>query len=166
MKDLFAIAKITRAAGMKGEVRVKPLSRYFDDYIEERPLFIGFSENMSQKVVLEGKVGMGKGVRYRFREVKSRAEAEALIGQYLYAQVPEDDKIHWISGELIGALVMTDTGHWVGELSEILWLPSNDVYVIRNGDREILIPVIPEVINRVDREAGVIVITPMDGLLD
>ncbi|NOZ03697.1 MAG: 16S rRNA processing protein RimM [FCB group bacterium] len=167
MKNLFAIAKITRAAGLRGEVRVKPLSRFFDNYVEERPLYVGFSEELSREVTLDGKIGIGKAVRYRFKGVESRDEAEALIGQYLFASVNEDDKIHWISSDLLGATVLTETGQYVGELTEILWLPQNDVYVIRDGDnREILIPVIKEIVTRVDLETGLILISPMDGLLD
>ena len=48
---------------------------------------------------------------------------------------------------------------------EILWLPTNDVYVIRNKDKEVLIPVVPEVITSISWENEQIVIIPMDGLL-
>jgi len=38
--------------------------------------------------------------------------------------------------------------------------------LIKNGEREVLIPVIPEIIKNVDLTGGVVVISPMDGLLD
>ena len=38
---LFAIAKITRATGLKGDVSIRPLIRQFDEYVD-RDLFIGF----------------------------------------------------------------------------------------------------------------------------
>ena len=47
-----------------------------------------------------------------------------------------------------------------------MWLPNNDIYVIKNGSQEFLIPVIPEVIKRLDHDKKIILITPMDGLLD
>ena len=49
---LFPIAKITRASGLNGEVGVRPLIRQFDDYVE-KPLFIGFDENLARDVKLE-----------------------------------------------------------------------------------------------------------------
>ena len=49
---------------------------------------------------------------------------------------------------------------------DVIWLPASDVYVIQDESKEILIPVIPEVINRVDFQNKEIIITPMDGLID
>ncbi len=166
MQDLFAIAKVTRASGLNGEVRVRPLSRYFDSYVEDKPLFIGLSKNMSREVKLKEKIGIGKKVRFQFNGVESRDEAEALIGQYVYVAVDHSDRIHWIAEDLLGADVISNDGEYVGILAEILWLPNNDVYVIKNGEREVLIPVIPEIIKNVDLTGGVVVISPMDGLLD
>jgi len=166
MEKLFAIAKITHAAGLKGEVRVRPLSRYFDDYISGNSLFLGFSESISREVTLVNQIGNGKKIRYQFSGVESRNDAEAMIGQIIYASVGESEEIRLISKDLIGATVVTESGDVIGELNEILWAPSNDIYVINNGTREFLIPVIPEIIKEVSSESGVIVIVPMDGLLD
>ena len=61
--------------------------------------------------------------------------------------------------------MVTNSSQFVGNLMEILWLPTNDVYVIRNKDKEVLIPVVPEVITSISWENEQIVIIPMDGLL-
>ena len=45
-------------------------------------------------------------------------------------------------------------------------LPANDVYVIARGKKEVLIPVVPEIVRSVDIQMGLVTITPMDGLLD
>ncbi|MBC8215927.1 MAG: 16S rRNA processing protein RimM [Candidatus Marinimicrobia bacterium] len=165
MKKLFAIARITKPAGLKGEVKVRPLSRYFNDYVLNKPLFLGETEELSRQILLKESVGAGKQTRYHFEGIDSRDEAESMIGQVIFASVPDSDKILWISGDIIGFVVVTDTGKIVGELAEILWLPSNDIYVIRDGSREMLIPVIPEIVKKVDVESGVILISPVDGLL-
>ena len=60
----------------------------------------------------------------------------------------------------------TDSGNLIGKLMEILWLPTNDVYVIRNREEEVLIPVIPEIMKAILWEEKLIIITPMDGLLN
>ena len=44
---LFAIAKITRATGLKGDVSIRPLIRQFDEYVD-RDLFIGFDKNFAK----------------------------------------------------------------------------------------------------------------------
>jgi 16S rRNA processing protein RimM len=112
------------------------------------------------------KASDGKQVRCLFKGIDSRSEAEAINGKYVYASVDPDDEINQVSSDLIGYTVVTDIGDIVGELIEILWAPVNDIYVIRNNDREILIPVIPEVIKSIYYDEKAIEITPMDGLLD
>ncbi len=166
MERLFAIAKIVQATGLNGEVRLRSLSRYFSDYMGRHPLYLGFSEDLAREIRLEEQANSGKRERYQFRGINTREEAEALIGQIVFVNVPEDDFINLSSDNLIDFDVITNTGEHVGVLVDILMLPANDVYVIESGNREILIPVIPEIINGVDEEDGCIVITPMDGLLD
>ncbi len=163
---LFPIARITQAAGLKGEVRLRPLSRYFEEYIEEKPLFLGVSEEYSRETRIVKKVGLGKRIRFLFDGIETRAEAESLIGQTLFARVTEHDNIVQVSEDIIGSTVITDVGDYIGELTEILWLPANDVYVIRQGTKEVLIPVIPEIVKSVNLEEGLVVIHPMDGLME
>ena len=61
---------------------------------------------------------------------------------------------------------MTKENKWVGILKEILWLPSNDVYVIQKEKREFLVPVIHEIVQHLDWESETLVISAMEGLLD
>jgi 16S rRNA processing protein RimM len=166
MEKKFAIARVSKPFGMKGAVRLAPLSRYCEEYISEKPIFLGDSETSSKEIVLLEKARDGKQVRCVFKGIDSRDEAEAIKGKYVFASVLIDDEINQISGDLIGYTVVTDIGDIVGELIEILWLPVNDIYVIRNEEREILIPVIPEVIKSIYHDERSIEITPMDGLLD
>ncbi len=166
MERLFAIAKITRATGPSGEVRLRPLSRYFNEFLEDRPLFLGFSQDLAHEIQLEKYTGNSKRPKYQFQGINSRAAAEALIGQILFVNIPENDFASLSSDELIGYEVITEAGHSVGLLSDILMMPADDVYVIDNEGREVLIPVIPEIIKGIDDEENIIIIAPMDGLLD
>ena len=162
---LFPIAKITRASGLNGEVGVRPLIRQFDDYVE-KPLFIGFDENLARDVKLEKVTGVNKRRRFLFQGYKTRDDAESMIGQLLFASISDKDPINMISSDLIGAIVITDNGEPVGELVDMMSLPANDVYVISRDKKEILIPVVPEIIREVDFRMGIVTITPMDGLID
>ena len=163
---LFAIAKITRATGLKGEVGVRPLVRQFDDYVTVKPLFIGFDPNIARDVKLEKVSGVEKKRRFLFNGMKTRDEAESMIGQLLFVSVTDSDPINMISPDLLGAAVVADNGENIGDLVDMISLPANDVYVIKQGKKEVLIPVIPEIIRSVDLQMGLVTITPMDGLLD
>lgn len=166
MEKLFPIAKITQVKGVKGEVGVRPLTRYFADCIDKRPLLLGFSEQLAREVELQATKGTGKRVCFQFAGFQSREEAETLLGQTLYVPIYQDDILAFVAPGLIGYSMRTTFGQWIGELTDILWLPANDVYVIQTGKREILIPIIPEIVNYIDHGDESIVITPMEGLLD
>lgn len=160
------IATITTTSGLSGDVRLRPLSRYFDDYIEEKNLMLGFSPDASEDIRLEVVRGMGKKRRFKFEGVNSVSDAEKIVGKTIFVEAQSEDGINLIGKDLLGYDVFAESGDFVGTLKDVMWLPGNDAYVIKNGEKEILIPVIPEVVKGVDHETGVIVISPMDGLLD
>jgi 16S rRNA processing protein RimM len=166
MNKLFAIAKIMHTSGLSGEVQLQPLSRYFDDYVQDKSIFLGESEDLCREVKLLNFRSVGKKKRYQFEGIESKTEAEAVIGQFIFASVSNDDDIYLIAKDLIGYLVVTGWGDLVGELTDILWLPAQDIYVIKNVDHEFLIPVIPEIVKRVNHEREIIEISPVDGLLN
>jgi len=164
-KKAHPIAKITQISGYRGEVRLKPLSRYFDELVETRALSIGYEMDVCRDIKLMQSIGTGKKKRFKFEGVKSRDDAEALIGQTVFAEHMDGDNADLISKDLIGYTIVTESGRSVGKLFEILWLPANDVYVIMDGKEEKLIPVIEEIIKGIDHHLRVIVISPMDGLV-
>ena len=164
MNKLFPIGEVTRASGLKGAVSVRPLSRYFEDYIHSHQMHIGLTEKSSSKLKLRKMVGSGKK-QLNFADVDIKS-AKTIIGKKIFALVDELDSIHFLSSDLIGYGVFTDEGIHVGRLGEILWLPANDAYVINDGDREFLIPIIPEIVKSIDYPQRAVLITPMEGLLD
>jgi len=68
--------------------------------------------------------------------------------------------------DLKGMTVVTAAGEVLGRLDDVFQTGSNDVYSVRSGAREYLIPAIREVIVTIDMENRTIVINPMKGLLD
>ena len=163
---IHPIATITKTSGFEGDVRLRPLSRYFDDYIEQNRLMLGSTSEHSEIVRLELISGLGKKRRFKFRGVNTVYDAKRIIGHTLFAQADADDNINLISKSLLGYNIVTDRGVVVGELKDVMWLPSNDAYVIQNKGKEYLIPIIPEVIKKLDHKLERVIITPMDGLLD
>jgi 16S rRNA processing protein RimM len=67
--------------------------------------------------------------------------------------------------DLIGCEVVTSAGRVLGPLTQVLRGVANDVYVIGSGKREILLPVIREVVQEVDMVGRRITVTPTPGLL-
>ena len=141
-KQLHPVAEITTTSGYLGEVRLKPFSRFSIDYIMEKTLQIGTSYDNLIDLKLEKAIGNGKRMRFKFEGIDSELKAKNIIGKTIYANTKADDEINLIASDLIGFDVVTDTDDSVGELKDVMWLPANDVYVVFNGEKELLIPIV------------------------
>ena len=58
-----------------------------------------------------------------------------------------------------------DSGFVYGKITDVLQNGANDVYVIK-GDREYLVPAIPDVVISTDIDSNIMQIRPLDGLFD
>jgi 16S rRNA processing protein RimM len=112
----------------------------------------------------------GRGlVLLGLEEVADRTAAEALVGARVLvpaAVLPpaSGDEFYW--HELEGFRVETTAGRDLGTIAETFSTGVNDVWVVRGGEREHLIPVITDVVRTIERPARRVVIDPMPGLLD
>ena len=52
----------------------------------------------------------------------------------------------------------------LGQIADVLTLPANNVYVVRGGARELMIPAVPQFIAETNVEAGFIRVNMMEGL--
>ena len=141
---VHAIAKITNTSGLKGEVRLKPLSRYSIDYIMTKDLHIGQIENNLSSLKLESKVGDGKKMKFKFQGIDTHTEAKNIVGKIIYIDSEKDDNINFIGENVIGFSVETESGKEAGILKDVMWLPANDVYIILKDGKELLVPVLDE----------------------
>ena len=96
-------------------------------------------------------------------------DAEALIGCRIVvprAALPAAGPRAVYHVDLIGCAVRTTGGEWLGTVRELIVTGSNDVCVVRDTQREFLIPLVADVIAEVDTTARMIVVHPLPGLLD
>ena len=91
--------------------------------------------------------------------------AMALKGKTVY--VDRDDASLPAGGyfvqDILGARVLDEAGTELGTLTEVLERPAHNVYVVM-GEREHLIPAIPEFVLKTDAEAGVITVRLIEGM--
>ena len=162
MKDEFLEAgKIVNTFGMRGEVRVQPwadspdfLTGFEHFYIDEKPLPVLSAKVHKGCVIatLEGVDNIDAAIKLKNKVIKIKKENVKLEeGRYFVT-------------DLIGLRVIdNETGEPLGTLSDVLSLPSNNVYVIK-GKREILVPAVKEFIVETSLEEGYIKIRLIEGL--
>ena len=165
-KIFHPIAKVTKTSGLRGNVCLKPLSRYFEKYINKKKLMIGSSIDQSNKVSVEMINGIGKKRKFKFSGFDSLDSAKTIIGKTIFVQTSLDSKINWISKNILDYKVMDESGNLVGHIIDVMWLPSHDAYIIEKDLKEYLIPIVPEIIKKVDYDNRNIIIKVIDGLFN
>lgn len=101
--------------------------------------------------------------------VETRSDAEALVGRCVIVPreaLPPPGPEEFYHADLVGCEVRTEAGKRLGRVSRMIVTGSNDVCVVSDRGREILIPLIEDVIVSLDIESAEIVVRLLPGLLD
>jgi 16S rRNA processing protein RimM len=153
---LVRVAFVRRAVGLRGEVEIQPLTDDMDRFRVGLELRV-----RERRLIVEAVRRTPRGVALKFEGVADRTAADRLRGEYLevlaavVARLPEGSYYHW---QLVGLEVFDADGRRLGPLADVLEYPANDVYVVRAGDTEILVPAVREVVREVDLEGGRMVV--------
>ena len=88
-----------------------------------------------------------------FKGITNRDQAKKLIGGELFipqSKLPEldEDTYYWF--DLIGIEVYTKTEEFLGRIESIIETGSNDVYVVKRDEKEVLIPALEAVVLEID----------------
>ncbi len=166
--ETIVIGKITTAHGIQGEVKV---SLFVDDGEFIRDLDFLYLEGRPRREIKlkRARITANQAI-LAFEGLETRNDAEALRGRELSIPVewlPELDEGEYYVAEIVGLAVETEEGEPLGTLEEVIFTGANEVYVIRGGPKgEILLPAIESVVQSVDLEAGRMVVTLPEGLVE
>lgn len=105
-----------------------------------------------------------------FEGVVDRTTAESLRGTIVDIDValedrPEDPE-EFYDHQLIGLRVRTLDGDEVGEVTQVVHLPAQDLLAVDHLGREVLIPFVTAIVPTIDLASRSILIDPPAGLLD
>lgn len=160
MEQYLEAGKIINTHGIKGEIKLEPwtdsaefLKRFRTLYIDGKAVRVTSSRVHKDFLIakLEGIDDVNAAMTLKNKVVYfDRGDAALGRGQYFLQ-------------DIIGAEVRDESGAVLGRLTEVLPLPAGNVYVV-TGEREIMIPAVPEFIKETDAKAGVIVVRLIDGM--
>jgi 16S rRNA processing protein RimM len=166
---MVRIGRIVGIHGLKGALRFRPdnpdsTTITIDSNIA---LEIG-GERRDYKVrrIADG----GKGLRrVELEGISDANAAEALKGAIVSvadADLPAPAPNEFYFSQVIGCEVALDDGSVLGTIEEVFATGANDVWIVRGGGREVLVPVIADVVKAIDLAARRMTITAVPGLLD
>lgn len=130
-----------------------------------------FVADSDRTLHLESVRAHGNRLCLHFAGYDDRAAAETLTHALLQVERGEgerpEDPDEYYDDTLIGLAVVTGAGQDIGQVAEIVHLPSQDLLAVsRPSAPELLVPFVPSIVTDVDLRAGLIVIEPPDGLLE
>ena len=156
-----AIGLVERPAGLKGELKARPLTDYPERFDPGSTVFIG----QRARTVQRSRWHKDR-VYFKIDGVAGREAAEELRNLLIEipdGEIPEEGA--WYIDQIEGIAVVSRDGRAIGHVSEVLQTGANDVYVVsRQDERDLLIPALRDVIVEVDAAAGRMVVDLPDGL--
>ena len=165
-KQFLEIGKFVGTHGVRGMVRIQPWSDNGEFLTQFKKFYLNNGET---KIEMNKIAPHGNVVIAAIKGVDSIEEAEKLRGQVLYikrddAKLPEG---RYFVSEIIGAQVFdADSEKLLGILTDVSPTGANDVWHIKSGDKEYLVPAIPDVIVNVDIVNDKVEIRPLKGIFD
>lgn len=170
--EWIEIGKLAKTHGLKGEIKFIP---YFEEEDVRHNIHRAVldpdsdPENPQNQLQVETWRGSGKRMILKLKECDSIESAQLLSGKTLYARaedfapLPENEYYRF---QIVGLKVYDDREKFYGCVEEIIETGSNDVYVVRNGDFELLLPMIDSVVLSIDLDRGKLIFHAVEGLLE
>lgn len=165
-KEFLEIGKFVGTHGVRGMVRIQPWSDDGEFLTEFKNFYL---DNGKTKIKMNKIAPHGNVVIAAVDGIDSIEDAEKLRNQVLYikrADAKLPDGRYFVS-EIIGAQVFdADTNVLLGTLTDVSPTGANDVWHIKSGEKEYLVPAISDVIVDVNIDNDIITIRPLKGIFD
>lgn len=164
--DMVLIGRVIKPHGVRGEVVVDATTDDPDGRFAVGEVLLGVQTGREEQLTVKSMRPHQGRLLVRFEEVPGRNEAERLRGMKFYAEpVFESDEFY--DFELKGLRVLHD-GSNIGEVRDVVRAPAHRLLSVsvEGGAREILIPLVSQIVPTIDVAAGTVTITPPEGLLE
>lgn len=167
---LISFGKISKVHGLSGEVKFIPFSRQLDNISTLERIFIVKTPDSSpvELIITKSRVQKNTAV-LKIQGIDSIEDAEKLVGTVIHVQMSDlreldDEEYYWF--DLIGLKAYTEQGEYIGEIKDLIDRSLQSLLVVKNDDKEYLIPLTEPIVKEVNLKQSKIIITPIEGLLD
>ena len=146
------IGKISAPHGVRGEVRIVPLTDFPERFENLKTVFL----EDDSKMELESVKFSNKFIIVKFKNINSRNDIEIFNGKLLMlnrSDIPSLPEGEYYNFFFFGLEVIDDKGSKLGKITEVLKTGSNDVYVVE-GKKQILVPALKKVVKEINLVDG------------
>ena len=150
MDNQIVIGKIVAPHGVRGDIRILPLTDKPEQFLDLDYLLLPDGRKLTVKAARFHK----RMVLVTTAEIKSMNESELLRGMEvsIYAEdLPELEEGRFYVADLIGLPVYDEHGEQIGTFKDALSTGSNDVYVIAvPGQKDYLLPALKKYVKEIN----------------
>jgi 16S rRNA processing protein RimM len=167
--DLVSVARIARPQGHRGEViadlmtdfpeRFASLDKAYIKRADGRLLVLDLESSRTHK----GRVALKFAGYDSINSAEELRDARVMISRDQLIELPDDT---YYDFDLIGCEVVGADGQQLGSVEEIQDYGAAPLLLVRDGKRELLIPLVLSICVEIDTEQKRIVVNPPEGLLD
>lgn len=169
MEQLLQVGAITSTHGVRGEVKVFPMTDDVKRFKKCKELILNTGKE-KKTLEIENVKFFKQFVILKFKGYDSINEIEAYKGKALYVTRKNAVKLkkdEYFIADLIGLTVLDEEEKPLGILKDVIETGANDVYSVETDEgKELLFPAIKECILDIDIENGQMHVHIMPGLLD
>jgi 16S rRNA processing protein RimM len=166
---MLRVGRIGGAHGLRGALRFRPDYPESDILAKVSRVWLE-RDGRAREFRLTGVTRLAAGsLRITVEGIGDADAADALKGATLavaVADLPAAGPREFYYFQALGCDVITAAGHRIGTVAEIFSNGAQDILVVRDGGREVLVPVIEDVVRAIDVAARRITIEPVPGLLE
>jgi 16S rRNA processing protein RimM len=164
------VGRIASAHGLHGAIRFRPDNSESDTLEHVKRVFVELEGGAAREYRLLGAQRLNRTtIRLVLEGLDDPDDADALRGSTLavaIADLPAKAPGEFYHFEAIGCAVTTTDGRRLGAIEEVIATGANDVWVVRDGATEVLVPVIDNVVKSIDLNGRLMIIEAVPGLLD
>lgn len=171
MENYLEVGKIVNTQGLKGEIRVISLTDFAEERYKKGSVLTIFQDGKEPVEITVSSHRKHKNFDILTFEGHPRIEdVEGYKGSILKVSkehIQELEGEEYYYHQIIGLSVVTEDGTQLGTIKEILSPGANDVWVVgEKGKKDLLIPYIKDVVNEVNLEEGMVIVTLLEGMLE
>ena len=167
--DLVAIAKVVKTRGIRGELSADVLTDFPERFDNLERVFAVGDDGKSTEIKLEKFWFQNNRVILKFAGFDTIETSETLRGCEIC--VPESEAVSLEEGEffdweLTDCAVETVEGEKIGCVTEVMRTGGTEILVVKNGEKEYLIPFAETICTEVDVANKLIKVDAPEGLLE
>ncbi|MCM3625976.1 ribosome maturation factor RimM [Paenibacillus glycanilyticus] len=167
----FNVGKLVNTHGLRGEVKVLPQTDFADTRFAPGSRLSLHNTESGEKLEVEvtssrEQKGMFVLKLKGFNDINEVEKYKGWVFKINEADLDQLDEGEYYYHEIIGCKVVTDEGEELGTISEILRPGANDVWVVEQPKKkQLLLPVIDDVLLKVDVTNKTVTVRLLEGLI-